>query len=146
MQTASFEEAVAQIVARDRRYPREAYCFLREALEVAQRPRAKEPRKAICHVTGQQLLEALRDHARHQFGPLARLVLSEWGVRCCEDFGEIVFNMVEAGLLSKTDKDSRNDFKDGYDFFEAFTRPYLPKARLFPAVNPAEATPPRSLP
>ena len=55
-------------------------------------------------------------------------VLEEWGIRACQDFGEIVFNMVEAGLLAKTEKDSREDFQNGYDFHEAFRKPYLPCA------------------
>ena len=53
-------------------------------------------------------------------------VLHEWGLRSCEDFGEIVFNMVEANLLAKTETDSREDFKAGYDFHEAFRQPFLP--------------------
>jgi uncharacterized repeat protein (TIGR04138 family) len=53
-------------------------------------------------------------------------VLQEWGVRQCEDFGEIVFNMVEGGVLSKTSKDSREDFKGGYDFESTFRVPFLP--------------------
>jgi hypothetical protein len=57
---------------------------------------------------------------------MALLVLNEWGVSRCEDFGEIVFNMVEHDLLARTDDDSRDDFKGGYSFEEAFRQPYLP--------------------
>jgi uncharacterized repeat protein (TIGR04138 family) len=57
---------------------------------------------------------------------MALLVLEEWGIRSCEDIGEIVFNMVEANLLAKTDEDSRDDFKGAYDFQEAFREPFLP--------------------
>jgi len=54
------------------------------------------------------------------------MVLNEWGVHRCEDFGEIVFNMVEHDLLAKTSEDSRENFKGGYDFEEAFRKPFLP--------------------
>jgi uncharacterized repeat protein (TIGR04138 family) len=54
-------------------------------------------------------------------------VLEEWGVRSCQDFGEIVFIMVEHSLLAKTDRDSRADFENGYNFQEEFRKPYLPK-------------------
>ena len=64
-----------------------------------------------------------------QYGPMAKLVLEEWGVRRCEDFGEIVFNMVEVGWLAKTKADSRADFEGGYDFDEAFRKPFLPQSR-----------------
>ncbi len=133
------EQVLETIVAKDTRYPREAYYFVREALDVAQKKFAKAGGKAAkdkpAHVSGQQLLEGIRAHALEQFGPLTLMVLEEWGVRRGEDFGEIVFNMVESSLLGKTENDSRDDFKGGYDFFEAFRRPYLPKAK------PAEAKP-----
>ena len=56
-------------------------------------------------------------------------VFEEWGVRNCRDFGEIVFNMVEIGLLAKTDKDTRDDFQNGYDFTEAFRKPFWPQSK-----------------
>ncbi len=132
MQTEiNFEEGVDAILAKDNRYTREAYFFVRESLDVAQKRFAKAGGKSAkdkrAHVSGQQLLEAIRAHALEQFGPLTLMVLEEWGVRRCEDFGELVFNMVESSLLGKTENDSRDDFKGGYDFFQAFRQPYLPK-------------------
>ena len=59
---------------------------------------------------------------------MALTVLSEWGLRRSEDFGEIVFNMVEHGILSKTENDSRKDFQDGYDFEKAFRSPFRPSS------------------
>ncbi len=129
MQATHFEEALARVVASDPRYHRDAYLFLREGLESVHRPLAKERKVEACHVSGQQLLAGLRDYALHQYGPMAKTVLNEWGVQRGEDFGEIVFIMVEHGLLSKTDKDSRDDFKGGYDFVEAFCKPFWPQAR-----------------
>jgi uncharacterized repeat protein (TIGR04138 family) len=64
------------------------------------------------------------------------MILEEWGIRSCHDFGEIVFNMVEVGLLAKTDKDTREDFKDGYDFEDAFRKPFLPNSKLQPEAKP----------
>ena len=127
MQTQSFEEAVEQIVAKDARYEREAYFFVREALDHTQRTIGKAPKKnEIRHVSGQELLNGIREYALQQFGPMTLTVLEAWGVKCCEDFGELVFNMVESNLLAKTTEDSREDFRSGYDFFEAFRRPFLP--------------------
>jgi uncharacterized repeat protein (TIGR04138 family) len=57
-------------------------------------------------------------------------VLEEWGIKNCGDFGELVFNMVESGLLAKTEKDSREDFQEGYDFTNAFCKPYWPQCKL----------------
>ena len=119
-----------QILARDSRFHRDAYHFLREALDYTQRNHPREPRAKIRHVTGQELLDGIRRFALEQFGPMATTVLDEWGVRRCEDFGDMVFNMVEARLLAKTEQDSRDDFRGGYDFTEAFKKPFLPAARL----------------
>jgi len=142
MQTEiNFEEGVDAILAKDNRYTREAYFFVRESLDVAQKRFAKAGGKSAkdkrAHVSGQQLLEAIRAHALEQFGPLTLMVLEEWGVRRCEDFGELVFNMVESSLLGKTENDSRDDFKGGYDFFQASRQPYLPKEKR-PGTEPVE--------
>ena len=131
MQTQSFEDAVEQIVAKDPRYEREAYFFVREALDHTQRMIGKAPKKhEIRHVSGQELLNGIREYALQQFGPMTLTVLEAWGVKCCEDFGELVFNMVETRLLARTERDSRDDFKNGYDFHEAFRKPYLPARKI----------------
>ena len=127
--TINVEETLDRIVDNDPRYHRDAYYFVRDALDVAQKKfgsKKSEPQ----HVSGQQLLAGIREHALDEFGPMAITVLDEWGVTRCEDFGELVFNMVEQSLLGKTDDDTRDDFKAGYDFTEAFRKPYLPKKAI----------------
>jgi uncharacterized repeat protein (TIGR04138 family) len=134
--TIDVEQTLDAILAKDTRYHRDAYYFVRDALDVAQKKFAKAGGRAgkdkPAHVSGQQLLEGIRAHALEQFGPLTLMVLEEWGIRRGEDFGEIVFNMVESSLLGKTENDSREDFKGGYDFHEAFRKPYLPKGKQEP--------------
>jgi uncharacterized repeat protein (TIGR04138 family) len=129
MQEVTFEEALEVIRAKDPRYAREAYLFLKEALDYTQKSIGKQNRGRIRHVTGQELLAGIREFALAQYGPMALMLLAEWGVRSCTDFGEIVFNMIEVGWLAKTDKDSRTDFEGGYDFSEAFQKPFLPSAK-----------------
>lgn len=138
MHEVSFEEALELIQTKDSRYAREAYLFVREALDYTQKQISKNNRDQMRHVSGQELLEGIREFAVTQFGPMSMLVLAEWGVHRCADFGELVFNMVEIGLLAKTDRDSREDFTPGYDFFEAFRRPFMPSSK---AVQPAPPTP-----
>jgi uncharacterized repeat protein (TIGR04138 family) len=142
MHEVSFEEALAKIQAKDPRYHAEAYLFTREALDHTQKTIGKDARGRIRHVTGQELLEGLREFALRQFGPMTQTVLEEWGVHRCEDFGEIVFNMVEVGWLAKTDKDSRADFEGGYDFEQAFRKPFLPQSKQ--TLQPSQRTPARS--
>lgn len=141
MHNATFEEIVERIRQQDTRYARDAYLFVREALDFTQkrlarvaeatadRPAVDEAVPPVRHVTGRELLDGIRDYALQQFGPMVPTVFEEWGVHRCEDFGEIVFNMVEAGLLAKTEQDSRDDFKGAYDFHAAFREPFLPASR-----------------
>lgn len=141
MQEVNFDEVVAQILEKDPRYHRDAYTFLREGLDFTQKLISKENRGATRHVTGQELLDGLRQYALQEFGPMAKTVLEEWGVTQCSDFGNLVFNMVEIGLLAKTDKDSHDDFQTGYDFTDAFCKPFWPAARVA-AVSPVPASKP----
>ena len=97
MQEVSFEDALEIITLKDPRYPREAYLFVREALDHTQRLLVKEKHCGIRHVSGQELLGGIKDYAATQFGPMAMMVLQEWGIHSCQDFGELVFNMVETG-------------------------------------------------
>lgn len=116
---ADFDEGVKAILLRDRRYAREAYEFVREALEYT---RIWMGRRG--HVSGQDLLEGIRKYALDQFGPMSKPVLNLWGIKGCEDFGIIVFNLVDEKVLAKTLQDSIDDFRSGYDFEEAFDKPY----------------------
>jgi len=120
------KDPIAALVAADDRYHRDAYAFLKEALEYTQRTLKRPVGEKTRHITGQELLEGIREYALKEYGPMALTVLSEWGIRRSEDFGEVVFNMVEHGILSKTDTDSREDFRHGYDFEQAFRAPFRP--------------------
>ncbi|MGA2854100.1 MAG: Minf_1886 family protein [Verrucomicrobiota bacterium] len=136
MQEINFDEAVDLIIAKDPRFARDAYAFVREALDFTQKLVIKEARGNIRHVSGQELLKGIRQFALQQFGPMVVTVFEEWGVESCRDFGEIVFNMVEIGLLAKTDKDTRDDFQDGYDFTDAFRKPFWPQSKLKTETKP----------
>lgn len=126
MQEQDFGSEIDTLIKRDPRYHRDAYDFVREALDHTQRKVSKDIKKSVRHISGQELLDGIREYALSQFGPMTITVFDAWGVHVCEDFGEIVFNMVDNGILSKTQNDSRADFKGGYDFQKAFRDPFLP--------------------
>ncbi len=110
-----FVARLSRILKRDRRYREEAYLFLMSALG-----RAIEDLKKPRHLTGHELLDWVRLEAEDQFGPMAVTVLEHWGVKNSLDFGLIVFNMVEEGILSKTDTDTLEDFRDAVFFQKIF--------------------------
>lgn len=128
MQSVSFSEALDTVIARDSRYDREAYVFLRDALEFTLKKRRKT-RKDENDVPAAELLDGFRLYALKECGPMARLVLDYWGVRSCEDVGNLVFNLVEANVFSKTDLDTAEEFRNGFDFEEAFSAPFRPEQK-----------------
>jgi uncharacterized repeat protein (TIGR04138 family) len=124
MQKIGFAEALDSIVAADPRYHREAYIFLRDALDYTTKQQKKSKGAAVRHVAGPELLEGVRVYALKEFGPMVMTVFSHWGIHRCEDVGNIVFNLIGAGIFGKTEQDSIDDFKAVYDFHDAFVKPF----------------------
>ncbi|NJD11595.1 MAG: hypothetical protein FIB01_14570 [Gemmatimonadetes bacterium] len=83
-----------------------------------------EPR----HISGRELAEGVRDLALEKFGPMARTVLEHWGIHESGDVGDVVFALVDAGILIKQDGDTRADFENVFEFDDAFRSPY-PRGR-----------------
>jgi uncharacterized repeat protein (TIGR04138 family) len=132
MQDTEFAEIVSLICKDDPRFDKRSYEFVRLGLDhTVKELRKREVTRAerARHVTGRELLEGLRAFALDQFGPMAKTVLNSWGVRRCQDFGDIVFNLIEYKVFSKTENDRPEDFDGLYDFDEAFVRPFLPARR-----------------
>ena len=132
-------DPLAALLAKDRRYKREAYVFVFESLRFAQEvlslgeeqssePLAdvpEDPEKAPeRHVSGQELCEAIRQYALHLYGYMAKTVLNTWGIHATGDFGEIVFNLIRIGQMRKTPSDTVIDFHDVYDFDVALKKQF----------------------
>jgi uncharacterized repeat protein (TIGR04138 family) len=111
------ETAILDLAQKHGRYKPNAYKFTLDSVQFTVN-RLPEKR----HVSGQELLHGMRDLALEAFGPMAKTVFEQWGITRTEDFGEIVFHLVEAGLLGKTEADRRSDFARGFDFADAFER------------------------
>ena len=107
----------ADILKKDGRFDSRAYDFVLEVINEA-------CGKAKGHVTGQELLEYFRNLALDAYGPLAYTVLADWGLRCCEDVGAVVFNLYDSKRIGKTDSDSIEDFVGGYNFKHEFLDPF----------------------
>jgi uncharacterized repeat protein (TIGR04138 family) len=124
MTTTDLMEAV-----RHTHYPLDAFVFVQRGLdytvrrvhgEIDEEDAMRQELRQSRHVDGQTLCRGLRDYAIQQYGLMARTVLKRWNIHASEDFGRIVFAMVEAGLMQKTDEDTIEDFTDAFDFNEAF--------------------------
>jgi uncharacterized repeat protein (TIGR04138 family) len=109
-------DVFAEVADRDARYTKEAFWFVRDGVHQAVRSRAGGSR----HVTAHELLETLRILALERYGTNAREQLRSWGVTRCEDFGEIVFALIDNGVFGKRPEDRKEDFENGYDFETAF--------------------------
>ncbi len=120
MSNAIFDEEVMErLRERHPRFHETAYLFVLSALHHVIE-RLSEPR----HISGRELAEGIRDLALERFGPMARTVLEYWGIRTTRDFGDMVFALVDCGVLIKQDDDSPEDFEDLFDFEDAFDRDY----------------------
>lgn len=112
----------------DGRYKPQAFAFVQEAVSYSIEQLQRKTRSgAPKHISGQELLRGIRDYALEQLGPMTAPVFEDWGLRCTDDFGQIVFLMVREKLLGASDSDRIEDFADGYDFHEAFAKNFLPK-------------------
>ena len=139
MQKIGFAEALESVVINDPRYHRDGYIFLRDALDFTTKQQKKVKGVSVRHVTGPELLDGVRQYALKEFGPMVMTVFDSWGIHSSEDVGHMVFNLIGAGIFGKTEQDSIEDFKDVYDFGEAFVRPFAP-------AKPGSANPPAQLP
>jgi uncharacterized repeat protein (TIGR04138 family) len=139
MQKIGFAEALESVVANDPRYQRDGYIFLRDALDFTTKQQKKIKGVSVRHVTGPELLDGVRRYALKEFGPMVMTVFDSWRIRSSEDIGHMVFNLIGAGVFGKTEEDSIKDFKNVYDFEDAFVRPFAP-------AKPESGKPPGQLP
>ena len=132
MNGKDFSEVVNLIVRKDGRFEKSAYLFIREALDHTvkhQESSADETGKRTRHVGGRELCEGAREYALAQYGPMAATLLRHWGIERTNDFGEIVYNLVDLDVFGTRDADKKEDFADVFDFHEAFEVPFLPNVR-----------------
>jgi uncharacterized repeat protein (TIGR04138 family) len=129
---ADLENAILDVAQKHGRYKPNAYRFTLDAVGFT--VRALEENR---HVSGNELLDGIRRLALDRFGPMAKTVFEQWGVSTTEDFGAIVFQLVDEGLLGKTEQDKMSDFARGYDFDDAFVRNFDWLGRIVDTTDPA---------
>jgi uncharacterized repeat protein (TIGR04138 family) len=126
---STYQARLAEVVQRDPRYAYEAYEFVFAALSHTQKLLGRVTDDGSIpgsqyHVSGRELVHGIRDLALREFGLMARIVLRMWGINRTADFGDIVFNLVEENLMSKTDQDSRADFEDVFNLDQALVQEF----------------------
>ncbi len=106
---------IAKISEKDGRYSKESFLFILASLEYTLSKLTKRR-----HLTGQELSKGIAEYAREQYGYLAKTVLNNWGLYTTLDYGEVVYLLINGGLMNKTEDDKKEDFADAYDFDEEF--------------------------
>ena len=106
---------VVKLAQRKKRFKKESYFFVFAAMEYTVSRLSKRR-----HITARELLDGIAEYARQQYGPLAKMVFEHWGITETIHFGQIVYNLIEAGLMSKTKEDKLEDFDGVYDFSSKF--------------------------
>lgn len=134
MESDEHHARLQQVLAKDCRFPVDAYLFVEEVVTRATRElRSKGETGIAKHISGQELLMIARKLLLQRYGPLAIDVLESWNITRSDDFGDIVFNLVDVGLLGTSPNDSKSDFADVFDFTTAFVEPFVargPKPQL----------------
>lgn len=122
------EKNPEDVIRQDGRYPMEAFNFLNDGLARAvKRVHGAGGKSRPRHVSGQDLAQSLREEALERWGLLAKTVLAKWNIHGTIDFGNMVYLLVDNNLMQKTEQDSLEDFRDVYDFDEAFNRFEMPE-------------------
>ncbi len=106
---------LGKICQKDKRYKIDAYTFVLVGLN-----QVMEKLEEKRHITGAELTEGIKELAIKEYGRMAKTVLEHWGITKTEDFGNIVFNMIDEKVLGRTDSDSIDDFKALFDFKQVF--------------------------
>ena len=129
MQAKQFEQSVVSILKRDNRFDPHAYFFLKDALDFTLKRIAETNSGQARHVSGPELVAGCRDFALGQFGPMASTLMGEWGIRKCQDLGDMVFHLIEEQVFGKQDSDKPEDFSEVFDFEASLITPFLPLSR-----------------
>ena len=111
MSNTEILERIGRIAEEDKRYNKEAFLFVLVALEYT-----VSKLSVRRHLTGRELAKGIAEFAREQYGYMSKMVLNNWGITNTLDYGEIVYLLIENGLLTKTEDDRKEDFAGVYDF------------------------------
>jgi uncharacterized repeat protein (TIGR04138 family) len=111
--------------ATPRTYHPMAYKFVFSALRFTQEQLGRDrSTEATGHISGAELLDGIRRLGLQHFGMMSIVVFKTWGIHSTDDFGKIVFQLIEAGEMRKTDDDQLGDFLGVYDFSKVFLEDY----------------------
>jgi uncharacterized repeat protein (TIGR04138 family) len=130
-ESITLADAVRNVRAADPRFAPQAYDFLCKALDYTVKGLKRENAEDR-HVTGPELLQGFRDLALRDFGPMAWLVMQEWGIRRSEDVGAMVYQLINVSFFGKNETDSIDDFSDGVSLQDALAKPFLPTTKPGP--------------
>jgi uncharacterized repeat protein (TIGR04138 family) len=127
MNPEEFKKTIKEIIKKDRRYAEDAYYFVNEAVVFASEYFSKPDFGQSRHLSGPELLDGMREFTLSEFGPMSAAVLRCWGINATLDFGQIVFNLIDASVLAASPSDKLGDFDEVYDFTDAFDTPFNPE-------------------
>ncbi|MCM8536794.1 MAG: hypothetical protein NE334_12730 [Lentisphaeraceae bacterium] len=127
MHPDELKKAVEEILQRDKRFCEDAYFFMNEAVLFSAEYFSKPEFGNGRHLSGPELLDGIREFTLSEFGTMSFSVLRRWGVQTTLDIGHIIFNLIDARILSASPEDKLGDFNEVYDFHSAFVKPFEPE-------------------
>ena len=127
MNPDQIRKVVNDIVLKDRRFKEDAYYFLNEAVIFSAEYFSKPEFGNDRHLSGPELLDGIKEFTLSEFGPMSMTVLKRWGLKTTLDIGHVIFNLIDAKILSASPEDRLGDFDGVFDFTEAFSKPFEPE-------------------
>jgi len=124
------DPTILELTRHDPRYVYEAYDFMCDAVEYTQEmlgrvPVEEDDPEMDYHITGEELVRGAVELGILEFGMMAPIVFRRWGVRQTDDIGHIVFNLIEANKLSRSDRDDIADFQNLFDLENALREGFV---------------------
>ncbi len=120
MDLTKVDSTIENICANDIRYHKNAYHNIFNALAYCETVMKTEK-----NLTAKELVIGYKDITLSKYGALALEVLHHWGIYSTQDIGNIVFNLVNANLLGRSQGDKIEDFKNIFDLTQEMKSPYL---------------------
>ena len=124
-----FKQGVRLIMEDDDTYPPEAYEFIRQSVSYAQRKKSQHEESN--QVSTAELVLEIKNYALKEYGPMAFYLLKKWSIDSTDDFGNIIYNLIEYKIFGEGDHDQRQDFNNAYNFHDVFMKPYKAKLAKF---------------
>ncbi|MDD5678391.1 MAG: hypothetical protein PHW60_10440 [Kiritimatiellae bacterium] len=74
------------------------------------------------HVSAQELCDGIRQYMLKEYGAETPNTFASWGITTWSDVGKVIFRMISAGIMMKTEQDRLEDFDNVKGLNDVFAK------------------------